>query len=385
MAEAGKIHSPPAGRQKERADQPLNVIGTRMLRKEDPRFLTGRGRFIDDVSLPYMAHAAVLRSPHAHARIKSIDKSAAQALPGVVAVITGEEAAKDTGPLPCFANPPVEQRCIALGKVRHVGEPVALVVADSRYIAEDAVGLVKVEYEPLPAVSDMMEAINSRGDAVLHPERGTDNVAEHRQYLFGPVEQEFAQAAHVIKRRLRWARSGGQPVETSGAVASFDEGSEKFTIYVNSSMYNYIGLTIAAALKVASHQVNLVPVDAGGSFGSKLFLHKVAVLAGLGARAAGRPVKYIEDRIDNITACDNHGSDRTYDVELALDADQRMTALRYRVVDDYGAYFQYGLGTHGNGFSQTVGPYKIRAVGAEIYAVFTNNVSKARAAGSAPR
>src|SRR5262249_13165264 len=150
MAEAGKIHSPPAGRQQEPADQRLNVIGTRILRKEDPRFLVGRGRFVDDVALPNMAHAAVLRSPHAHARIKSIDKRAALALPGVAAVITGEEAAQETGPLPCFANPPVEQRCIALGKVRHVGEPVVLVVADSRYVAEDAAALIKVEYELLP-------------------------------------------------------------------------------------------------------------------------------------------------------------------------------------------------------------------------------------------
>ena len=281
MAEAGKIHSPPPGRQKERPDQRLSIIGTRMLRKEDPRFLAGRGRFIDDITLPNMAHAAALRSPHAHARIRSIDKSAAEALPGVVAVITGEEAARETGPLPCFANPPVEQRCIALGRVRHVGEPVALVVADSRYIAEDAIALINVVYEPLPAVSDMMEAINSRGDAVLHPERGPNNVAEHRNYLFGPVEQEFAGAAHVIKRRLRWSRSGGQPIETAGAVAAFDEGSGKFTIYVNGSMYNYIGFTIAAALKVPSHLVNIVPVDAGGSFGSKLFVHKVAVLAAL--------------------------------------------------------------------------------------------------------
>lgn len=381
MAEAGKILSPPAGRQKERADQRLSVIGTRMLRKEDPRFLIGRGRFIDDIELPNMAHAAALRSPHAHARIKSIDASAARALPGVVCIITGEEAAKETGPLPCFANPPVEQRCLALGKVRHVGEPVALIVADSRYIAEDAAALIRVEYEPLPAVSDMMEAINSRGDAVLHPERGPDNVAEHRNYTFGPVEQEFAAAAHIVKRRLRWSRSGGQPLETAGAVAGYDEGSGKFTIHVNGSMYNYIGFTIATALKVPSHQVNIVPADAGGSFGSKLFLHKVSVLAGLGARASGRPVKYIEDRIDNITASDNHGSDRTYDVELALDAGHRMTALRYRVVDDYGAYFQYGLGTHGNGFSQTVGPYRIRAVGAEIYAVFTNKCQQGACRG----
>src|ERR1700730_10698124 len=151
MAEAGKIHSPPAGRQKERPDQRLNVIGTRMLRKEDPRFLIGRGRFVDDVTLPNVAHAAVLRSPHAHARIKSIDKRAALALPGVDAAITGDEAAQETGPLPCFANPTVEQRCIALGKVRHVGEPVALLVADSRYIAADASAISKVEYEPLPA------------------------------------------------------------------------------------------------------------------------------------------------------------------------------------------------------------------------------------------
>ena len=381
MAEAGKIFSPPAGRQKERPDQRLNVIGTRMLRKEDPRFLVGRGHFIDDLELPNMAHAAPLRSAHAHARIKSIDASAARALPGVVCVITGAEAAQETEPLPCFANPPVEQRCLALGKVRHFGEPVALIVADSRYIAEDAAGLIRVEYEPLPAVSDMMEAINSRGDAVLHPERGPDNVAEHRNYTFGPVEQEFAAAARVVRRRLRWSRSGGQPLETAGAVASYDEGSGKFTIHVNGSMYNYIGFTIATALKVPSHQVNIVPADAGGSFGSKLFLHKVSVLAALGARASGRPVKYIEDRIDNITASDNHGSDRTYDVELALDASNRMTALRYKVVDDYGAYFQYGLGTHGNGFSQTVGPYRIRAVGAEIYAVFTNKCQQGACRG----
>ena len=381
MAQAGKIQSPPPGRQRERPEQRLNVIGTRMLRKEDPRFLAGRGRFIDDIMLPNMAHAAALRSPHAHARIRSIDKSAAQALPGVVAVITGEDAAKETGPLPCFANPPVEQRAIALGKVRHVGEPVALIVAETRYIAEDAAALVKVDYQPLPAVSDMVAAIDSRGDAVLHPERGPDNVAEHRNYVFGPVEEEFARAAHIVKRRLRWSRSGGQPLETAGAVASFDDGSGKFVIYVNGSMYNYVGFTIATALKVPSHLVNIVPVDAGGSFGSKLFLHKVSVLAALAARIAGRPVKYIEDRIDNITASDNHGSDRTYDVELALDADHRMTALRYKVVDDYGAYFQYGLGTHGNGFSQTVGPYKIRAVGAELYAVFTNKCQQGACRG----
>ncbi len=136
----------PPSRQRERPGQQLKWIGKSIKRVEDPRLLTGQGRYIDGIDLPNMLHAAVLRSPHAHARILSIDVSAAAALPGVVAVLTGEDIAKATGALPCFANPPVEQRCVAVGRVRHVGEPVAVAVAESRYIAEDAVDLVRVDY-----------------------------------------------------------------------------------------------------------------------------------------------------------------------------------------------------------------------------------------------
>ena len=141
-----------------------------MKRVEDPRLLTGRGKYIDDLTAPHVAHAAVLRSPHAHARIRKIDASKARALPGVLLVITGAEAAEQTGPLPCFANPPVAQRCIAVDRVRHVGEAVAAVVAESRYIAEDAVDLIEVEYDPLPVVVNPEDAWTSSGDAVLHPE-----------------------------------------------------------------------------------------------------------------------------------------------------------------------------------------------------------------------
>ena len=137
-------------------------------------------------------------------------------------------------------------------------------------------------------------------------------------------------------------------------------------------MYNYVGWTLAASLGVPAHKLNIVPTLAGGSFGSKLFLHKVPVIAATLARATGRPVKYVEDRIDNITACDNHGSDRIYDAELALDADRRMTGLRCKVIDDYGAYFQFGIGHHGNALSQIVGPYRIRSVDVDITAVLTN-------------
>jgi CO/xanthine dehydrogenase Mo-binding subunit len=362
----------PASRQRERPGQPLKWIGKSLKRVEDPRLLTGQGRYIDDIDLPNMLHAAVLRSPHAHARIISIDVSAAAALPGVVAVLSGEDIAASTGPLPCFANPPVEQRCVAVGRVRHVGEPVAVAVAESRYLAEDAVDLIKVTYAELPAVVDPERAIEASGEAVLHPERGPTNIAHQRRFAFGPVAQDFGTAARIVRRRLRWPRSGSQPLETVGAVAAYDSGSGKFTIHMNSSMYNYVGWTLALSLGVAAHKLNLVPTMAGGSFGSKLFAHKVIALAATLARICQRPVKYIEDRIDNLMACDNHGSDRIYDAELALDANNQMTGLRCRVIDDYGAYFQFGVGHHGNALSQIVGPYRISSVDMEIIAVMTN-------------
>ena len=290
----------------------------------------------------------------------------------MVKVLTGADIAATTGALPCFANPTVEQRCVAVGRVRHVGEAVAVAVAESRYVAEDALELIAVEYEDLPVVVDPEQAIHASGDAVLHPERGPNNIAIQRHFAFGNVEFDFANAAKIIKRRLRWPRSGAQPLETVGAVAEYESGSGKFTIHVNSSMYNYVGWTMALSLGVAAHKVNVVPVIAGGSFGSKLFAHKVGVLAAAVARICGRPVKYIEDRIDNIMACDNHGSDRIYDAEIALDGDNRMIGLRCNVIDDYGAYFQFGIGHHGNALSQIVGPYKIRSVDLNITAVFTN-------------
>ncbi len=368
----------PPSRQREKPRGNFRWIGQSMKRVEDPRLLAGQGRYIDDVVLPNMLHAAALRSPHAHARIKSIDVGRAKALPGVVAVMTGADVAKVTGPLPCFANPPVEQRCVALDRVRHVGEPVVIVAAESRYIAEDALELIDVEYEPLPAMVDPEAAIKATGDAVLHPERGPSNVALHRNFSFGPVADDFANAGVVIRRRLRWPRSGAQPLETCGAVAQFDRGAGKFTVHVNSSMYNYVGWLIGATLGVPAHKLNIIPTLAGGSFGSKLFLHKVPVIAATLARATGRPVKYLEDRIDNITACDNHGSDRIYDAELALDADRRMTGLRCKVIDDYGAYFQFGIGHHGNALSQITGPYKIRSVEVDITAVLDQQMPAGR-------
>lgn len=362
----------PVSRQRERPGQKTKWIGTDMKRVEDPRLLAGRGRYADDVRLPGMLHAAALPSPHAHARIISIDASAARALPGVHAVMTGEEVARSTGPLPCFSNPPVEQRCVATDRVRHVGEPVAIIAADSRYIAEDAARLIEVEYEPLPPMNDPRKAMHVTGEGVLHPARGDTNVAIHRKFSFGNVAGDFARAKRVVKRSLRWSRSGAQPLETCGAVSELDSATGKFTIHVNSSMYNYVGWLLAVTLGVPAHKLNIVPTIAGGSFGSKLFLHKVPVISAVLARETGRPVKYIEDRADNILACDHHGSDRFYDCELALDHDDMMISMRCKVIDDYGAYFQFGIGHHGNALSQITGPYQIGSVEADITAVMTN-------------
>ncbi|MGH8632118.1 MAG: xanthine dehydrogenase family protein molybdopterin-binding subunit [Burkholderiales bacterium] len=350
----------------------MRWIGKSMKRVEDPRLLIGKGKYLDDVVLPNMAHVALLRSPYAHARIKSIDTSKARALPGVVCVVTGREFAETTGPTVTFSSPPVVQHAIAVDKVRHVGEAVAAVVAEDRYIAEDALDLIEVEYEELPVVSDMEQQANARGDAVLHPERGESNVAMDRTFTFGPVDADFARADLVIKRRLRWNRSGPQPLETAGAVADYDVGTGKFTVHCNTSMYTYVGWLCAVSLNVPATQLNIVPTLAGGSFGSKLFLHRVIVLSAGLSRIAGRPVKYVEDRLDNISNADAHGSDRLYDAELALAKDGTMLALRYQVIDDYGAYLQLGYGTHGNAFSQVVGPYRINSVEARVIAVLSN-------------
>jgi CO/xanthine dehydrogenase Mo-binding subunit len=362
----------PPSRQREKPQKEYKYLGKNMKRVEDPRLLTGQGGYIDDIKLPGMAYAAVLRSDRAHARIKRIDTAKAKALPGVLLVMTGEEAKKVTGPTAQFAAPPVVQYCIAVDRVRHVGEAVAAVVAETRYIAEDACDLIEVEYEDLPVVIDPIASMKATGDAVLHPDRGPTNIAHQTTFKFGEVDQDFAKADKIVKRHLRWPRSGGQPLETVGAVAQYHSGTGKFTIHCNSSFVNYVGFVIAGSLGVPAHKLNIIPVTTGGSYGSKLFTHKVITLAATLARACGRPVKWLEDRLDNTLSCDNHGSDRIYDCELAVKNDGTMLSLRFTVIDDYGAYLQFGYGTHGNSLCQVVGPYQIGSVQMELIAVLTN-------------
>jgi CO/xanthine dehydrogenase Mo-binding subunit len=347
-------------------------VGQSIRRLEDPKFLLGRGGYIDDMRVRGMLHAALVRSPHAHAKITSIDTRAAKELPGVFAVVTGAEAAEITDPMPDFGPAPDKTtwRCLAVDKVRYVGEGVVAVLAESRYIAEDAADLVEIEYELLEPVVDPEAAIED-GAALVHEPLGS-NIAYQRTFSFGEVEKDFADSEVVVRDRLRWHRSGGQPLETVGAIASFDRATGMMTIDTNTLSFTSYLFMLAGTLKVPDNKLDVIPHPAGGSFGSKLFAVKVSAIAGLLSKVSGRPVKYVEDRIDNISNCDHHGSDRVYDVELALTREGQMKSLRVRSLDDYGAYIQFGVGHHGNALAQVTGPYRITSVEYTVTAVMTN-------------
>ena len=347
-------------------------VGQSIRRVEDPKFLRGRGGYIADLVTPGMLHAAVLRSPHAHARIVSIDLTAAAALAGVHAVITGGRAAELTEPLPDFGPDPANHtwRCLAVEKVRYVGEGVAVVVADSRYLAEDALALIEVEYEPLPPVVDP-EAALAEGAPLVHEPLGS-NCAYERAFDFGEVDRDFAEADLVVRDRLRWHRSGGQPLETVGAIADFDHATGDLTVHTNSLSFTSYLFMVAATMRIPANKLDVRQVPAGGSFGSKLFVTKPLVLAAMCSREVGRPVVYLEDRVDNISNCDHHGSDRVYDVELAVMRDGTLRGIKIDVIDDYGAYIQFGVGHHGNALAQVTGPYKIGSVRYRVRAALTN-------------
>jgi CO/xanthine dehydrogenase Mo-binding subunit len=353
-------------------DTPRRWIGKSIPKVEDRKFLLGRGNYVDDLSVPGMLHAATLRSPHAHARIVSIDAERARRLLGVAAVVTCLEAMELCDPMPDFGPAPDRHawRCMASDKVRFVGEPVAAIVATSRYVAEDARDLIEVEYELLDPVVDATQAMDPT--APLVHEEMDSNVAIDSTLAYGDVEGAFASAAVVVRDHLYWGRTGGQPLETVASVASYEPATGLMTIHSNSvALTNFLFL-LANAMKIPANKLDLHPHPAGGSFGSKFWAVRVNVLTGMLSKVVGRPVKYVEDRLDNLSCCDHHGSERSYDVELAIDVDGLFTGLRLDVVDDYGAYIQFGLGTHGNAMAQVVGPYRIQAIEYRARGVFTN-------------
>jgi CO/xanthine dehydrogenase Mo-binding subunit len=358
------------------APRGLKWIGQSIRRVEDPKYLRGLGTYIDDLSFPGMLHAAVLRSPHAHAKITRIDVEAARKLPGVFAVLTGAEAAELLNPMPDAGPAPDKHvfRVLATDKVRYVGEGVAIVAAETRYIAEDARDLIDVEYEPLDPIVDPFDALRE-GSPLVHDLLGS-NIAYERTFTFGEVERDFAAADLVIKERLHWRRGAAQPLDNAGGVGVYDAGTGELTIHCNSISMSWFSFLLASTLKVPSNKLNLVPYASGGSFGARFSCWRALTTAGVMSKITGRPVKYVEDRIDHITNGDHHASDRYYDVELAVMKDGTFRSFKTDVVDDYGAYCHFGVGTHGNSMAQVTGAYRIQSTEYRLRAVLTNKTQQ---------
>jgi len=357
-------------------------IGRDLKRREDPALLTGAATFVNDFALPGMLHAAVLRSPHAHARITAVRTERARELEGVVAVLTGRELAEVIEALPRFCAEEVVEHAVAVDKVRYAGEAVAVAVAETRYLAEDALDLVDVSYAPLPPLVDMVAAADP-GAALVHENLGT-NVVFEKTFTHGDVEGDFARAAHVVHRTLRWPRAMAAPMEPAGAVCAFDRARGRLDVHSNSNMLNFAAWVLSATLNLPPEQIDFHPMYTGGSFGSKHLPAKAIAIAGALAQATGRPVKFMEDRADNLLANDAQGPDRLYQSALALDADGRFLSVRHDVMDDYGAYFIFAVAGNTNAMAQTTGPYAIGSCETAVRAVLTNKNQQGvyRGAGS---
>ncbi len=340
----------------------FRYIGARRRAKEHPRFVTGRGRYAADIALPGLKHVALVASPHASAKILAIHTDAARAMPGVHYVLTGEEFCAATDSLQIGVDAPkVTRWALARDRVRYAGEWVAAVVADSRALAEDAAELVEVEYEPLPHVTEAEQAMT---DAVLvHPAHGS-NVILHRNFVWGPVEDQFAKAEHQLAFRATWNRNATVPIETFAVAAQWHPGTEMLDIWASIQMPKYPDQA-AKALRLPGNAVRVhYDVDVGGSYGVKRGI-KHTVLVGYLAKRLGFPVRLIEDRLENMRGGDMHGPDRTFDMTAAFDGDGTIRALKIRAIDNVGAYAGRAPFQLGKPVSAISGPYRIGAVAYE--------------------
>ncbi len=347
-------------------------VGRSIERVEDAALLTGRGRFIDDLGIrPGTLHAAILRSPHPHADIVAIETTAAQKSAGVVAVLSGEDIKALTTSLVVGVKAPVECWPIAVGRVRYVGEPVAIVVATDRYLAEDAVDLIEVQYRARPAVVDPLATL-SPDAPVLHDGFG-GNVASDRTFRYGNPEQAFTEAAHRISIDIRYPRNSCTPIETYGVIADYDPSDDAFDVLANFQGPFSIHAVISRALKVPGNRLRLrTPPDSGGSFGVKQGVFPYIVLVAAASRAVGRPVKWIEDRLEHLTASVS-ATNRATTIAAAVSSDGKILALDWDQVEDCGAHLRapepatlYRM--HGN----LTGAYDIRHVAVRNRVVVTN-------------
>src|SRR5579859_7781891 len=355
-------------------------IGTPIKRREDPRLITGQATYVDDIKLSGMLHMAVLRSPYGHARINSINTAAAKKHPGVKAVYTAEDFS-DIGtvaiavPLGEIANGMGLHGPLAIGKVRFYGDPVAVVIAHDRYVARDARDLIEVDYEPLPAAIDL-EAAMQAGAPLLYEEFGT-NVAFSMHPPTDEIdkvfEQTLADGGIVIKQRMVNQRLAPNSMETRGVVADYNKSSKTLTVLASSQNPHILRNILAALIGHPQHQVHVIVPEVGGGFGSKIDVYPEEMIASVAARKLGRPVKWIEDRSENI-AVTVHGRDQVDHVEAAATKEGKITGLKVHGISDLGAYCSLFTDVImiAFGFPVSCGAYDIKNIHLSADIVFTN-------------
>jgi len=361
-------------------------IGASVKRKEDRRFLLGKGRYTDDIVLPDQAYAVFVRSPYAHARIKSIDVAAARGMPGVLAVLTGDDvAAAGLGGIPCgwlvkskdgsnMVEPP--HPALALGVARHVGDPVVMVVATSKVAARAAATAVAIDYAVLPAVGRLVDATAPKAPQVWDQAAGNVCFDWH---IGDPVTTDaaFAKAAHVVELDLVNSRVAPNAMEPRAANGHYDAANEQYTLYTTSQNPHLTRLLLGAfTLKVPEHKLRVVAPDVGGGFGSKIYHYAEELLVLWASRSVGRPVKWTSERMEAFVS-DAHGRDHRSRAQLAVDANGKFLGLRVSTLANMGAYLSTFAPAIPTYLYATLlsGPYDLAAIYAEVKAIFTNTVA----------
>jgi len=353
-------------------------FGARVKRLEDPALLAGRGRFVDDVKLPGVLHACFVRSPHAHARLHGIDSKPALAMPGVHAVLAADDLPGPmcSEPMPMLLpNPAIvaarTQTVLARDEVYYVGQPVAVVIADTRYIAEDAAAVVLVDYDVLDAVGDCRDAIKD-GAPRAHSDLDS-NVVSRFPLAYGDVDAAFAEAAHVFEEVIWQHRGGGMAIETRAVLASHDPVSDVLTVW-SGTQTPHIGRRMLADLTGRElESIRMIAPDVGGGFGPKAIFYPEEAVIPAAALTLGRPVKWIEDRREHFL-CATQERDQYWDMAIAVDTGGRILGVRGRMLHDSGAFVPWGVIMPYIAAATVPGPYVIPAYRLETIVVLTNKV-----------
>src|ERR1700704_1641201 len=351
------------------------LVGKRIRRREDPRLITGTATYVDDIQMPGMHYAAIVRSPHAAARIRSIDTKAAAETPSVAAIYTGKDTAK-IGPVPCGASLPglriPHHYILATDRVYFVGHPVAVVVATDKYLARDAAEKIEIDWDGLPAVADPEKAI-AAGAPPVHPE-WPDNVAFNYHQESGDIDKAFAEADVVVKQRITSQRLIPSAMETRGVVAEWRGADRQLNLYTSTQIPHLVRTLVAGMLGLEENRMRVIAPEVGGGFGSKLNVYAEEALMVFVAMQIGKPVKWIESRRENFL-CTIHGRGHVDYFELAAKKDGTMLGLKLKLIQDLGAYHQL--------LTQAIptlsvlmmpGLYCCANIQADIVGVFTNAV-----------